>query len=73
MIKKTHSESETLKKLNDSFKTLVFQLGKNELELSDKVKELRDFAHIIAHVLHAPLATAFNFQIKDFLKFTNLL
>jgi signal transduction histidine kinase len=55
-------KSNTLKKLNQSFKTLVFQLSKNEVELSEKIKELRDFAHIIAHDLHSPLATAFSYQ-----------
>jgi signal transduction histidine kinase len=60
MVKK--DSTQTLKKLNASFKTLVFQLSKNELELSEKVKELRDFAHIIAHDLRSPLAVAYSYQ-----------
>jgi signal transduction histidine kinase len=63
LAKYTSEESQTLRKLNASFKTLVFQLSKNEVELSDKVKELRDFAHVIAHDLHSPLATAYSYQL----------
>jgi len=63
LAKHDSSESQTLRKLNESFKTLVFQLSKSEVELSDKVKELRDFAHVIAHDLHSPLATAYSYQL----------
>lgn len=51
-------------------KSLNSQMNKRELEMQNQIKELRNFAHVIAHDLRSPISTAYNFQnyIEDKLK-----